>query len=422
MRDEKQALFNVVGKQANCEFSLKFILQKQNGVWKNFITMLTLVKEKEEEEIKYDYGEFILAKKLLSVEEGLNLISSLCPKTGEKGKLSIAGYGEFLLDSLPIAYFVPSKQGLGLVKSPWPIRYFECRVEQGQAAQDWSRELLDEELPYYPNLNEAAMSFLDLKVENFSSSGNIYVIVPDYRARIESLKLAFSKIDLKLDSPEVELDDLVVKLFAKSRQRRVVFPDQTPKSDLVTFNVGFQPEYLQAILVSKHDNMKIDGKEFATWRGQDEGIFLERPEEEIVSLLKAGESQDLEYKRDIVNDKGRNDLIETIVAFLNTNKGSILLGVNDDGTTAGTHMNTEALQKMIHDCCDPPPTNFRIEEKTIDGNNIIIIDVAEGNDKPYQSKIDKNWYVRHNANDMKIERSELMKLLEEKRKVGWQNV
>jgi hypothetical protein len=260
------------------------------------------------------------------------------------------------------------------------------------------------------------MSFLDLKVENFNSYGCVYVIVPDYRARIESLKVAFSKTDLKLHAPEIEFDDLLVKMFAKSKEKRIVLPDENPKSDLVSFDVGFQPEYLQAILVSKQDDMKIDGKEFATWRSQEEGIFLERPEEEIMSLLKAGESQTLEYKQDVVDEKGRNDLIETVIAFLNTNKGSILLGINDDGTIAGTHTNGEDIQKMIHDCCDPPPANLRIEEKIIEGNKIIIVDVPEGNDKPYQSKRDKNWYVRHNATDMRMERSELLRLMEEKRR------
>ena len=130
----------------------------------------------------------------------------------------------------------------------------------------------------------------------------------------------------------------------------------------------------------------------------------------------------MEYKQDVVDEKGRNILIETVIAFLNTNKGSILLGINDDGTIAGTHTNGEDIQKMIHDCCDPPPTNLRMEEKTIEGNKIIIIDVAEGNDKPYQSKRDKNWYVRHKATDMRMERSELMKFVEGRRASVWQNL
>jgi hypothetical protein len=349
MKDENQALFYVASKQKNCEFSLKFILQKQNGLWKNFSTMLTLIKEKSEEEVKYDYGEFILAKKLFSAEDGLSIITSLYAKTGEKGRLSIPGHGEFILENLPFAHFVPSKQGQGFVKSLWPIRYFECRVQQDQICQDWSRELINEGLPYYPDLNEAAMSFLDLKVENFNSynQGCIYVIVPDYRARIDSLKLAFSKTEIRLHAPEIAFGDLLVKVFAKSKEKRIVLPDENPKSDLVSFDVGFQPEYLQAILVSKQDNMKVDAKEFAAWRSQEEGIFLERPEEEIMSLLKAGESQGLEYKQDVVDEKGRNDLVETVIAFLNTNKGSILLGINDDGTIVGTHANAEDLQKKF---------------------------------------------------------------------------
>ena len=48
------------------------------------------------------------------------------------------------------------------------------------------------------------------------------------------------------------------------------------------------------------------------------------------------------------------------------------------------------------------------------GNKVIIINVPKGEDPPYQSKRDINWYVRHNATDMKMERSELMRTLEEK--------
>jgi hypothetical protein len=422
MRDEKQALLQLLDKQENCEFCLKFIIQKSNSSWRNLLTILMLVKKGTENETKYDYDEFILVKKLLTIEEGCHIISSLLSKTNEKGKLSIPGYAEFFLESSPVANFLRSRQAHHLVRSLWPTRYLECRVQQDQVCQDWSRELFDEKLPYYPNLNEAAMSFLDLKIENFGLHGYVYVIIPDYRARMEFMKLAFSKIDLKLHSPELPLSDLIIKVFAKSKQNRVVLPDKNPNSENVTFDVGFQPEYLEAVLISKQDNIKIDGKEFAAWRSEAEGIFLERPDEEIMSLLKAGESQNLEYKLDVVDEKGRNDLVETVIAFLNTNKGSIVVGVSDDGTIVGTHTNAESLRKMIHDCCDPPPTGLRVEERTIEDKKIIIIDVAEGNDKPYQSKRDKNLYVRHNGTDMRMERSELMRLIDQMRTGTWQNV
>jgi hypothetical protein len=416
MEDEKQALLYVASKQKNCEFSLRFILQRQNNLWKNFLTMLMLVKKETRKEVNYDYGEIMIGEKLLTVEEGLNLISSLYPKNSEKGKLSIPGFQEFTIENVLPANFLNSKQKYGIIKSLWPTRFFECSVQSALAGTDWSRELLREGLPYYPDLGEAAINFFGLSVESFNPRGAVYVVVVDYRARVESLKIALSRAELKLDAPEIKYDGLVVKVFAKARERTVVLPDIHPESDSVSFDLGFHPDRLCATLLSRQDNIKIDGKEFSTWRREDEGIFLERPEEEILSLSRAGESQDLEYKQEVDNETKKNDLIESVIAFLNTNSGLILLGVNDDGSIAGCHGNADDLQKLMHDSCDPPPTDIKTEERMIEGAKIIIIDVSEGDDKPYQSKRDKNWYVRHNANDMRMERSELVRLMARQKK------
>jgi hypothetical protein len=416
MKDEKQALFSVASKQRDCEFSLRFILQKKNDLWKNFMTMFLLVKKGTRKEVNYDYGEFVVGEKLLATDEGLKLISSLYAKNSEKGRLSIPGFGEFTIEDVPPANFLPSKQKWGIVRSLWPTRFLECRTQQDLACTDWNRELLGEGLPYYPDLSEAAISICDLAVESFNTCGSVYVAVCDYRARVESLKLALSKVELRLHTPEIKYNDLTIKVFAKSKAKTVSFPDINPQSDLVSFDVGFQPDRLHALLLSKQDNMKIDGKEFAAWRSEDEGIFLERPEEEILSLTKAGESQDLEYKHDVIDDDGKNDLIETVVAFLNTNSGLILVGVHDDGSIVGSHKNADDLQKLIHDSCDPPPEDIRVEERMIENKKVIVVDVPEGDDKPYQSKRDKNWYVRHNANDMMMERSELLRIIRNQRK------
>lgn len=410
MKTEKTALFSIAERQRNCEFSLRFILQRQNGLWKNFITMIMLTKKGDRREVRHDYGDFLIGEKLLNVEDGLKLISALYPMSTERGKLAIPDYGEFTIESVPPLEFFLSKQKYGVTQNNWPARFFQCRVSQNEASTNWNRELLKENLPYYPSLSEAAISFCDLSTERFDSYGAVYVIVLDYRARVESMKLAFSKAELTLQTPEMKHSDLIVKVFAKSKERSISLPDLHPESDTVSFDVGFQPDRLFAMLLSKQDNIKIDGKEFATWRSEDEGIFLERPGEEILSLLRAGESQELEYKRDIIEETQKNDLIESVVAFLNTNPGVILIGVNDDGSVAGCHKNAGDLQKLIHDSCDPPPRSVVIEERMINNSKIIIIDVPEGDDKPYQSKRDKNWYVRHNATDMKMERAELIRL------------
>jgi hypothetical protein len=279
--------------------------------------------------------------------------------------------------------------------------------------------LLREGIPYFPWLSDAAINVFELEVENFSSNGDVIVAIYDYRAKIETLKLIFSKAELKLTSPEIEYEKLRIKAFAKAKNKSFVLPDIVPTSEFVQFDIGFQPDILNVVLKNMDENFKVDAKEFTIWRSEEEGIFLERPGEEILSLTKIGEKQNLEYKYDAKEENQRTDLLETVVAFSNTDGGTILVGVDDSGELVGSHTFGEDLLKSIHDTCEPPPTGIRTQEKEIDGKKIIILEVPEGEDKPYQSKKDKNWYVRHNGTDMKMERSELMRLLE-KRRMGFE--
>lgn len=413
MQNKKEFVSGFIKKQKDCEFSFRFLLQKEDDVWKIFFTMLELVKKGTRKEVDYDYGEYVLKEKLLDIEEGLGILQSLYGKNGEKGKLIVSNYDEFVIDSGHQLKFAPSKPRYGMTKRRWPMWFCTFRVPQGRVGKDWNRELLKEGFPYYPDLNEAIIGFFGLTVEHFSSYGEVRVIATDYRARIESLRLLFSKAKLELYSPEIEYENLVVKVFAKSARKMVTLPDIHPKSESVGFDIGFQPDSLYVALLSLQDNMKIDGMAFSKWSVEEEGVFIERPEEEILSLTRAGESQNLEYKYDVVDDNNKNDFIESVIAFLNTNTGIILIGVDNSGNIVGSKKSIEAIQKIIHDSCDPPPRSVKVQEKEISGKKVIIVEISEGDDKPYQSRRDRNFYVRHNSTDMKMERSELSRILKE---------
>lgn len=419
VQEEKELISDLITKQKDCEFSLRFILQKGDSLWKNVFTMFKLVKKGTRKEINYDYGEYVVGERILNIQEGLDVISHLYPKNDEKGKFVISEYDEFEIVSRHQLQFVPSKQRSGIIKSIWPMRFWGFGVQDKKVGRRSNRELLKEGFPYYPDVSEVVIKFFDLAVEHFSSYGEIYVVVVDYRAKIESLKLLFSKAELKLCSPEIDYGELVVKVFAKSGLKITTLPDIYPESESVKFELDFQPDDLSVALLSRKDNVKIDGKEFAKWRREEEeGIFIERPEEEILSLARAGESQTLEYKYDITSDDNKNDFIESVVAFLNRNRGTILIGVSDHGDIVGTQKNKEDIQKLIHDSCDPPPEGIKIEEKPIAEKKVIIVEVPEGQGKPYQSKRDKNFYVRHNGSDMRMERSEMLFILLNRQQVS----
>jgi len=412
MLTKEEPVFNLIKMQKDCEFSLRFILQRANELWKSYFAMIKLVKKGTRKEISHDYGEYVVGEKLLGIEKGLTLIMDASTKNGEKGKFVIPDYSEFTIESSQEFTSVPSKSRYGYIRNDWASRFCELRIEQGRTTQNWNRELLREGLPYYPDLNEVVRHFFDLTSDNLSTHNEVFVVIPDYRAKIESLRLLLSKVVVQLLSPEIEYKNLALKVYARAGSKIFSPPDIYPDSDLIEFDIGFQPDILSVVLLSREDNTRIDLKEVQKWKGEEEGIFIERTEEEVLSLSRAGESQNLEYKYDIIDDDNKNDFIESVVAFLNTNRGIILVGVDDKGNIVGSKKSAEDIQKSIHDSCEPPPRNIKVEEKMVDEKKVILVEVPEGEDKPYQSKRDKNWYVRHNSNDMMIERSEMFQLLQ----------
>jgi hypothetical protein len=411
---ERKSALGVVQKQKGCVFRLRFVLANQDGTWKNVLAVFKLVKKSSTRAVTFNYGDFVLGERFISIREAPSLFSD---STLPKLEFPIPGYDDFPIQSMGQWTFSPSRYKFGYIRDEFPIRVRELRVDQSRMYQQWNQELVAKGLPYYPNLNDACVDFLELSSENIGQYGTIYTVIPDYRARIETLKLSLSKVEVKISHPEIHLKDLILKVFAKSGLTMLSLPEIAPKSELIKFELDFQPDSLSVVLMSRKDNMRIDGKEFSKWTGQSESVIIERPQEEILSLARAGESQNLEYKYDVIEDKQRNDFIESVVAFLNSNRGIILVGVADSGDIVGAHTNRDDLQKMIHDSCDPPPVGVKIEQEEIEGKRLIIVEITEGSDKPYQSKRDKNWYVRHNANDMKMERSELNRFLQERTQV-----
>ena len=265
MQDEEKLMIDLIKKQKDCEFSLRFFLQSRDGDWKNIFTMLKLVKKGIRSEVNFDYGDLVIRERLLSVEEGLKAVSNLYPKDDGKQKFAIPDYDEFAVQGTGKFRFVQSKHRYGFLRDDWPMRFREFQISQDKKSTGGDRELLREGLPYFPSVADAVIRFFELETEHFSSYGTVYIVIIDYRARIESLKLAFSKAELQLDSPEMEYKNLIVKVFAKSGPQILTLSDIYPKSKLVKFNVGFNPDNLTVALLAQQGNVKIDGKEFATW-------------------------------------------------------------------------------------------------------------------------------------------------------------
>lgn len=101
-------------------------------------------------------------------------------------------------------------------------------------------------------------------------------------------------------------------------------------------------------------------------------------EDEIIQLIRQGETLTLEFKSD---RKGLPDreLIAAIVALANTEGGSLLLGVEDNGSVTGLHPNHESLiglQALVANKTNPS-VSIQVEKLTVQGLSIARIVVPK---------------------------------------------
>ena len=117
---------------------------------------------------------------------------------------------------------------------------------------------------------------------------------------------------------------------------------------------------------------------------------------ELNFILQEGEGYKLEFKESLKN------IDKEIVAFANAEGGRIFLGIDDNNKIKGVKTDNK-LKSQIQDIannCDPS-IQIGIEEF----NDILIIAVKEGKDKPY--KCSSGFYLRQGPNSQKMGRDEI---------------
>ncbi len=124
-------------------------------------------------------------------------------------------------------------------------------------------------------------------------------------------------------------------------------------------------------------------------------LIMSRIPRHIADLIAGGETQTLDFKFEISDAK---KIAKTLVAFANTDGGTLLIGVKDNGVIAGVRSDEEiymidAAAKMY---CNPK-INYDVTTWNIDGKQVLEIKIAKGKARPYSAK-EKNdkWksYVR----------------------------
>jgi ATP-dependent DNA helicase RecG len=135
-------------------------------------------------------------------------------------------------------------------------------------------------------------------------------------------------------------------------------------------------------------------------------------EQDLLAKLQTGETSFVQFKESI---KDADSLEAEIVAFANASGGSIVIGIADNGTIKGltkedkekyVQLNSNISSQRINPPISTLVNAFLIEEKLV-----LIIEVPEGESKPYFTKNGVAW-GKVGADKRKLGREELRRLFQ----------
>ena len=129
------------------------------------------------------------------------------------------------------------------------------------------------------------------------------------------------------------------------------------------------------------------------------------------------EMQTVEYKREY-NQKAQNAML----AFLNTDGGTLYVGISDDCTVYGINGNidevTRGITNSFRDSVTPDPSGyFKVEPEVRDGKYIIAVTVESGSAIPYcytkYGLVPQGVYVRVGSNTVMATREHIRRMIKD---------
>lgn len=280
---------------------------------------------------------------------------------------------------------------------PWPVREWKLSV-RSDFSHHLHDELVAEGAPAFLNFDRAAADFFGLPAapnRSFSGSEIVYR-EQDRRGRIERVEVRPAELVIHVNGDGLsgatitlggESPPVAKRLSGRSRVVRLPVSDGLPQG---------------AWLALHHDRDLLDRRVFDVWAAQPGVEVHFDTVTRLEVLLAQGEGEHTEFKSELPDGDPRTSM-KTIAAFANGNGGSLVFGVDDEGSVVGLQGSTrqivDRLTNLISDWVHPAPT-CQIERSELDGQLVIVVDVARGDEPPYAAGTTRRnltYYVRRNA-------------------------
>jgi predicted HTH transcriptional regulator len=113
----------------------------------------------------------------------------------------------------------------------------------------------------------------------------------------------------------------------------------------------------------------------------------------IKDLIKAGESQQLDFKFEISDAR---KIARTFSAFANTRGGKLLIGVKDNGKINGIRSEEEAYmaESAAHLFCKPA-VSYHLKKWIVEGRCVLEIEIHASSQRPHYAKNESGQWVAY---------------------------
>ncbi|MCL2175601.1 MAG: putative DNA binding domain-containing protein [Treponema sp.] len=133
---------------------------------------------------------------------------------------------------------------------------------------------------------------------------------------------------------------------------------------------------------------------------------------DLEAILSDGESYTVEFK-----ETADKSIPSEVCAFANASGGRVFIGVNDSGKIIGTDVSNEARSR-IQDTINKIEPRLKVDIKVND--NIIVLTVPEGSQKPYSCPAE--FYLRSGPNSQKMDRGSIVEFFQSEGRIHYDEI
>ena len=139
-------------------------------------------------------------------------------------------------------------------------------------------------------------------------------------------------------------------------------------------------------------------------------------EHDLLKMRDAAETGKVQFKERIYNNK--SEIAEEMVAFSNSRGGTLVIGINDKNgnINALSYKETQDTTNMLTNIASEnvvPPILIETESVSVQGGNVVVVNIKEGINKPYHDNKGVVW-VKNGTDKRKVfDNAELAEMMTE---------